>query len=178
MKNDVVKILLTEEEINNIVSGIAAKITEDYREKKLCLLCVLKGSLVFCADLMRKISIPLELMCLSASSYKNSTIASGAVEMEKLKDSIEGYDVVVVEDILDTGNTLSNLVEYLKKQNPASVAICTMLDKPSRRKVPLEGDYVGAVIPDEFVVGYGLDFNQKYRHLPYIGVLKPEIYNS
>ena len=178
MNNDVAKILLKEEEIDKIISDIAARITKNYRNKKLCLLCVLKGSLVFCADLMRKIDIPLELMCVSASSYKNSTVTSGNVELGGLKESIEGYDIVVVEDILDTGNTLSNLVFYLKKLKPASVAICTMLDKPSRRTVNLEADYVGAVIPDEFVVGYGLDYNQQYRHLPYIGVLKPEIYNS
>ncbi|MBE6688022.1 MAG: hypoxanthine phosphoribosyltransferase [Ruminococcaceae bacterium] len=178
MNKDVEKILFTKDEIDAIVSSLANKISNDYRGRKLCLLCVLKGSLIFCADLMRKIDIPLELMCVSASSYKSSTVTSGSVELGDLKESIEGYDVIIVEDILDTGNTLSNLVGFLKKHNPASVAICTMLDKPSRRKVPLEGDYVGAVIPDEFVVGYGLDYDQKYRHLPYIGVLKPEIYNS
>lgn len=177
MKNDVLKILFNAEQIEEIVNGLAKRITNDYQSKKLCLLCVLKGSLVFCADLMRKLDIPLEIICVSASSYKNSTITSGNVEISKLSENIEGYDVLIIEDILDTGNTLSNMVKYLKTQNPASIAICTMLDKPARRKVDIEGDYVGAVIPDEFVVGYGLDYDQKYRHLPYIGVLKPEIYN-
>lgn len=177
MNNDVAKILFTQEQIEGIVSELAQKISRDYRGKKLCLLCVLKGSLVFCADLMRKIDIPLELMCVNASSYKNSTISSGKVEINSLSENVEGRDVLIVEDILDTGNTLSNMVKYIKTLNPASVAICTMLDKPSRRKAEIEGDYVGAVIPDEFAVGYGLDYNQQYRHLPYIGVLKPEIYN-
>ena len=177
MKNDVAKVLFTAEQIDEIVTGLAEKISFDYKDKKLCFLCVLKGSLVFCADLMRKIDFQAKLMCVSASSYKNSTVTSGNVELGQLSESIEGYDVLVVEDILDTGNTLSNLVAFLKTQNPASVAICAMLDKPSRRKVAIEADYTGAVIPDEFVVGYGLDYDQKYRHLPYIGVLKPEIYN-
>lgn len=177
MKNDVAKILFTEEQIEKIVSGLAKKISDDYRGKKLCLLCVLKGSLVFCADLMRKIDIPLELMCVNASSYKNSTVTNGKVEINSLSESVEGRNVLIVEDILDTGNTLSNMVRYLKTLNPESISICTMLDKPSRRTVEIEGDYVGAVIPDEFAVGYGLDYNQHYRHLPYIGVLKPEIYN-
>ncbi len=177
MKNDVQKILFTSEQIEKIVSDLAEKISSNYRGKKLCLLCVLKGSLVFCADLMRKLDFPLELMCVSASSYKNSTVTSGNVEIDALSEKIEGYNVLIIEDILDTGNTLHNLAEYLKTLNPDSVAICTLLDKPSRRKVDIDADYVGAVIPDEFVVGYGLDFNQQYRHLPYIGVLKPEIYN-
>ncbi len=177
MNNDVAKILFTEEQIDGIVSELAQKISRDYRGKRLCLLCVLKGSLVFCADLMRKIDIPLEIMCVNASSYKNSTISSGKVEINSLTEDVAGRDVLIVEDILDTGNTLSNMVKYIKTLNPASVAICTMLDKPSRRKAEIKGDYVGAVIPDEFAVGYGLDYNQQYRHLPYIGVLKPEIYN-
>lgn len=177
MNNDIAKILLTAEEIDKTVTELAQRITEDYREKNLCLLCVLKGSLVFCADLMRKINLNTEIICVSASSYKSATVTSGNVEINALTDNIKGRDVLIVEDILDTGNTLSNLVSYLKTLSPASVEICTMLDKPSRRKVQIDAKYSGAEIPDEFVVGYGLDFAQKYRNLPYIGILKPEIYN-
>lgn len=177
MNNDILKVLFSQKEIEDIVTNIAKKINADYSGKQLYLLCVLKGSLIFCADLMRKIDLPVKLICISASSYKNSTITSGTVELEPLSENIEGQDVIIVEDILDTGNTLSNIINYLKTKKPASVAVCTMLDKPSRRLVDIESDYVGAEIPDEFVVGYGLDYDQKYRHLPYIGVLKPEIYN-
>ncbi|MBQ9920581.1 MAG: hypoxanthine phosphoribosyltransferase [Clostridia bacterium] len=177
MNNDIAKVLLTEEEIDKIVTNLAKRISEDYKGKNLCLLCVLKGSLVFCADLMRKINLNTEIICVSASSYKSSTVTSGNVEINTLTDDIKGRDILVVEDILDTGNTLSNLVSYLKTLSPASVEICTMLDKPSRRKVQITAKYTGTEIPDEFVVGYGLDFAQKYRNLPYIGILKPEIYN-
>lgn len=177
MKNDIGKILLNEEEIDKIVSDLALRISEDYRGKNLCLLCVLKGSLVFCADLMRKITLRTEILCVNASSYKSSTVSSGNVAIDSLTDDIAGRDILIVEDILDTGNTLSNLVAYLKTLSPASVEICTMLDKPSRRKVDISAKYSGAEIPDEFVVGYGLDYAQKYRNLPYIGILKPEIYN-
>ena len=177
MNNDIEKILFSAEEIDKIVTRIASQISSDYKGKNLCLLCVLKGSLVFCADLMRKLDLNPEIICVSASSYKSSTVSSENVEISALTDSVSGRDILIVEDILDTGNTLSNLVNYLKTLNPASVEICTILDKPSRRKVNITAKYSGVEIPDEFVVGYGLDYDQKYRSLPYIGVLKPEIYN-
>ncbi|MBQ9941072.1 MAG: hypoxanthine phosphoribosyltransferase [Clostridia bacterium] len=178
MNQDIAKVLLSEDEISEIINRLSSEVTKDYKNKNLCLLCVLKGSLIFCADLMRRLDFPVELICISASSYKNATVSSGNVEINSLTDNITGKDVLIIEDILDTGNTLSNLIKYLKELSPASVEICTILDKPSRRVKDISAKYVGSVIPDEFVVGYGLDYNQRYRNLPYIGILKPEIYNN
>jgi len=177
VKNDLAKILLTEQEIQKKISELAKKITEDYAGKKLVLVGVLKGSFIFMADLVRAIELPLSLDFMAVSSYGNRTTTTGAVEITKdLGADIEGCDVLIVEDILDSGVTLNYLINYLEVRNPASIRICTLLDKPERRKVEVFAHYKGFEVPDEFVVGYGLDYAEKYRNLPYIGVLKPEVY--
>ena len=173
-----IEVLIPEEEIRKRISELAEEISEKYKGENVLLVGILNGSVFFLADLAQKMTIPVEIDFMAASSYGSGTESSGRVLITKdLARSIEGDHVIIVEDILDTGNTLSNLVAYLKTLSPASVEICTMLDKPSRRKVDVSAKYSGAEIPDEFVVGYGLDYAQKYRNLPYIGILKPEIYN-
>ena len=143
------------------------------------MISVLKGSLIFMADLMRAVTIPCSIDFLSVSSYGAGTTTTGAVRILKdLDDSLEGKDLLIVEDILDSGVTLSFLMKNLSARNPRSIRLCTLLDKPERRKVDIHADYVGAQVPDEFIVGYGLDYAEKYRNLPYIGVLKPEIYQN
>ena len=176
--NDVEEILFTEEQLAEITKKIGAQINEDYQDKNLLLVSVLKGSLVFMADLMRQIRIPCAIDFLAVSSYGNGTTSSGEVRILKdLDQSLEGKDILVVEDILDSGNTLSFLLKNLSARKPASIRLCTLLDKPERRKAPIKADYVGAVVEDKFIVGYGLDYAERYRNLPYIGVLKSEIYN-
>ena len=176
--NDIEDILYTEEQLAEIVKKIGARISEDYKDKNLFMISVLKGSVVFMADLMRAIDIPCSIDFLSVSSYGNGTSTSGEVRILKdLDNTLEGKDLLVVEDILDSGVTLSFLLKHLSARNPSSVRLCTLLDKPERRKVNIVPDYVGAVVPDKFIVGYGLDYSEKYRNLPYIGVLKPEIYS-
>ena len=156
------------------------QISKDYEGKNLVLVSILKGSVVFMADLMRAVSIPCSIDFMVVSSYGGSnTVTSGLVKIIKdLDGDLSGKDVLIVEDILDTGVTLSNLVPMLKMRNPNSVKICTILDKPSRRKADIQPDYEGFQVPDEFVVGYGLDYDEKYRNLPYVGVLKPEVYEK
>ena len=179
MRADIEEILYTEEQLAEIVKNIGRRISADYKDKNLFMVSVLKGSLIFMADLMRAIDIPCSIDFLSVSSYGNGTSTSGAVRILKdLDSSMEGKDLLVVEDILDSGMTLSYLVENLKARRPASVRICTLLDKPERRKMPIQPDYTGAQVPDEFVVGYGLDFAEKYRNLPYVGILKPSVYGG
>ena len=176
--NDVEEILFTEKQLAEITQKIGAQINEDYKDKNLLLVSVLKGSLVFMADLMRQIDIPCAIDFLAVSSYGNSTTSSGEVRILKdLDQSLEGKDILVVEDILDSGNTLSFLLKNLSARKPASIRLCTLLDKPERRKAPIKADYVGAEVEDKFIVGYGLDYAEKYRNLPYIGILKPEIYS-
>jgi len=154
-------------------------ISQDYQGKEILVVGILKGSVVFMGDLVRKIKLPLQIDFMEVSSYGKSTESSGAVRILKdLETNIEGRNVLIVEDIVDTGLTLSYLVKILKARKPASLKICTFLNKPSRRKVALEADYNGYDIPDEFVVGYGLDFNEKYRNIPYVAVLKPEAYQK
>lgn len=175
--NDVGDILFTEEQLAEIVKNIGKRISEDYKDKNLVMISVLKGSLMFMADLMRAIDIPCSIDFLSVSSYGSGTTSSGAVRILKDLDcSLEDKDILVVEDILDSGVTLSFLLKNLSARNPKSIRLCTLLDKPERRRVDIFPDYVGAQVPDEFIVGYGLDYAEKYRNLPYIGVLKPEIY--
>ncbi|MBR5520684.1 MAG: hypoxanthine phosphoribosyltransferase [Oscillospiraceae bacterium] len=177
MKNDIREVILSEAELKEIVTELGKKITEDYKDKNLFLVTVLKGAVVFMTDLMRAIDKPCETEFMVISSYGASTHSSGNVKIVKDIDvPLDDKDVLVVEDILDTGLTLSFLVDLLKNRNPKSLAICTLLDKPSRRVKEISADYVGREIPDEFVVGYGLDYDEKYRNLPYIGVLKPEVY--
>lgn len=179
MDRDIKEILFTEEEIKAKVKEIAEQLNKDYKGEEVVMICVLKGSLPFFADLIRLLEFPVEFDMVCVSSYGASAESSGTLKI-KLDSgvSFDGKNVIVVEDILDTGNTLSNLFEHFKAKNPKSMKLCCILDKPSRRIRDIHADYVGFEIPDEFVVGYGLDYNEKYRQLPYIGVLKREIYEN
>ncbi len=178
MINDIDRVLLSEEDLKNIVKRLGAEITKDYQDKKLVLVSVLKGSVIFMADLMREIKIPCSIDFMSVSSYGSGTKTSGVVKIIKDLDTdvVEGSDLLIVEDILDSGVTLEYLMKVLSARNPNSIKICTLLDKPERRKANVYADYSGAQIPDAFVVGYGLDFNEKYRNLPFVGALKPAVY--
>lgn len=171
------EILFTREEVAARIREMAAQITRDYEGKAPAVIGILRGSFIFMADLVRELNLPLTLDFMSASSYGSGTVSSGLVDIKlDTSEPITGRDVLLVEDILDTGNTLSKLVAELKKRDPASIKLCVLLDKPDRRTQPIQADYVGFQIPDAFVVGCGLDYDQRYRQLPYIGVLKPEIY--
>jgi len=175
--NDVEKVLLTREQLQEKVKELGKKISEDYKDKNLMIICVLKGGVVFTTDLIREITVPLELDFMAISSYGASTSTSGVVRILKdLETNIEGKDILIVEDIIDSGLTLKYLKEMLISRGPNSVKICTILNKPQRRQENVKVDYIGFDIPDEFVVGYGLDYAEKYRNLPFVGVLKPEIY--
>ena len=177
--DDIKEILYTEEDLKRMVADLGNRISEDYKDKNLFMVAALKGAVVFMADLMRAIEIPCSIDFLSVSSYGAGTSTSGEVRVLKdLDTTLEGRDLLVVEDILDSGVTLSFLLKNLSARNPKSIRLCTLLDKPERRKVDIKPDYVGAQVPDEFIVGYGLDYDEKYRNLPYIGVLKPEIYQD
>ena len=177
--NDVEKVLCSEETICATVKGLGDTISADYKDKDLVLVGLLKGSVVFISDLMRAITIPCDIDFMDVSSYGSSTVSSGVVNIIKdLNDSIEGRDVLIVEDILDSGRTLSKVVNILKERSPASIKVCTFLDKPEGRQVEFEADYVGCIIPDEFVIGYGLDYNECYRNLPFVGVLKRSVYEK
>ena len=179
MIQDVEKILFTEEELQKRVAELGAQITADYAGKTPVLASVLRGSYIFMADLTRQIKLPLTVDFMAVSSYGSGTASSGQVEIRKdLSDSIEGRDLLIVEDILDSGNTLYYLRHILNARHPASIKICTLLDKPERRTKPIEADYKGFTIPDAFVVGYGLDYDERYRNLPYIGILKHEVYGG
>lgn len=178
MHQDVEKILYTEEALKRRVAELGAQITRDYRGKNLVVASVLRGSYIFMADLTRAIELPISVDFMAVSSYGAGTTSSGQVEIKKdLSDPIEGKDLLIVEDILDSGNTLYYLLDMLKARKAASIRICTLLDKPERRVKPITADYAGFVVPDAFVVGYGLDYDQQYRNLPYIGVLKEEVYS-
>lgn len=178
--NDIKSILVSEEELEQITTNLAKQITNDYKNsnKKLVILTILKGSFVFSADLVRKIDLPMEFEFMKVSSYGGDTVSSGnlKISLDISRKDLADLDILIIEDIIDSGFTLSNLREYLLERGATSIKICTLLDKPSRRKLPLKADYVGAVIPDEFVVGYGLDYDEKYRHLRYVGVLAPHVY--
>ncbi|AYO31882.1 MAG: hypoxanthine phosphoribosyltransferase [Thermoanaerobacteraceae bacterium] len=178
MQNDIEKILISEEQIRNRLKELGKRITEDYRDKDNFLLVgVLKGAIIFMSDLIRHIDLPLQVDFMAISSYGASTESSGVVRILKdLEENVEGKNLLIVEDIIDSGLTLSYMYNILKSRKPASIKICTLLDKPSRRKADIKVDYLGFEIPDYFVVGYGLDYGEKYRNLPYICVLKPEIY--
>ncbi len=177
MFDDIEEVLFSQEQIAEIVQDLGQRISKDYEGKNLVLVSVLKGSLPFMADLMRAITIPCTIDFLSVSSYGSGTVTSGEVRiMKDLDGSLEGKDLLIVEDILDSGVTLSFLLKTLSARNPASIRLCTFLDKPERRRVDVHAEYIGASVPDAFIVGYGLDYAEKYRNLPYVGVLKPEIY--
>lgn len=182
INKDIAKILISEEELDATVTRLAGEIDRDYQGagKKLVLLCILKGSIVFMGDLMKKVSVPVEIDCMRVSSYGAGTASSGNVNivLDVIRPDISECDFLIIEDIIDSGRTLSYLVGYLKHKGARSVKTCTLLDKPSRRVVDFTPDYVGLEIPDEFVVGYGLDYAEKYRALPYVGILKPEVYSG
>jgi hypoxanthine phosphoribosyltransferase len=180
LQHDIGEVLLSEEQIAAKVTELGARISADYAGRSVTLVSVLKGSLPFMADLMRAIDLPLRIDLMEVSSYGgNATESSGLVRILKdLSASIEHEDVLIVEDIIDTGLTLNYLVRYLRGKNPATLRICTLLDKPARRLVEIPVDYIGFQIPDQFVVGYGLDYGELYRNLRFVGVLKPEVYGA
>ena len=179
---DVERVLIDEATLEKTVSRIAAQIDRDYAapDKKLVLLCILKGSVVFMGDLMKHVNVPVEIDFMKVSSYGAGTTTTGRINimLDIMRGDLSQCDILIVEDIIDSGRTLSYLVEYLRLKGAASVKTCTLLDKPSRRQVEFEADYVGMEIPDEFVVGYGLDYDEKYRALPYVGVLKSQVYTK
>ena len=179
MHDDILKVLLTEDEISARVDKLAADIRRDFADKHPLFIGVLRGSFIFMADLVRKVDIPCTLDFMATSSYGKSTTSSGTIKVTKdISADIEGRHVIIVEDILDSGLTMEFLVDMLKAKKPASITTCTLLDKPERRKANITADYFGFEVPDEFVVGYGLDFADNYRTLPYIGILKPEVYEK
>jgi hypoxanthine phosphoribosyltransferase len=179
MNNDIKKILIDEDSLQAKVKELGAKIAEDYKGKDLLLICVLKGAVVFVSDLMKRIDLPLEIDFMAVSSYGCDTKSSGVVRILKdLDKGVEGKHILIVEDIIDSGLTLSYLIENLKARCPESVEICTILDKPDRRTANINIKYTGFQVPDEFVVGYGLDYAEKYRNLPYVAVLKEEVYSE
>ena len=175
MEKHHINVLISEEEVDNRIKEIGEQISKDYEGKEIHLVCVLRGGSFFMCELAKRISVPVSLDFMSVASYGNDTKSSGAVRIVKdLDDSLEGKDVLVVEDIIDSGRTLSYLLELLKDRKPNSLKLCTLLDKPDRRVVDVNIDYTAFQVPDEFVVGYGLDYAQKYRNLPYIGVVEFE----
>ena len=177
-KEDVLEVLISEEKLKQICKDLGKQISRDYEGKNLLLVSVLKGAVVFLSDLLREITCDCQIDFMAVSSY-SGTKSTGFVKFKKDLDiSPEGCDILIVEDILDSGVTLAYLKNILADRNAASIKICTLLDKPDNRKSDIKADYVGAVIPDEFVVGYGLDFNEKYRNLPYVGVLSPAVYGG
>ena len=179
MEQDIKKVLISEEEIQAKVAEIGARISEDYVGKNLLMVGILKGSVVFMADLMRTVGVHAQIDFMSVSSYGSGTKSSGVVKIIKdLDNNVEGYDLLLVEDILDSGLTLSYLREMLQNRHPNSIKIVTLLNKPARRTADIQPDYCCFDVPDEFVVGYGLDFDERYRNLPYVGVLKEEVYQG
>ena len=167
-----ISVLISEEELDNKILELGTKISKDYEGKCVHLICILKGSIFFTCELAKRITVPVTLDFISVSSYGSGTVSSGSINIKKeLDESIEGKDVIVIEDTIDSGRTLSFLIPMLKDRKPNSLKLCTMLDKPERREFEIQVDYNGFQIPDKFVVGYGLDYDQKYRNLPYIGVV-------
>ena len=181
MNKDIGKILISEDELDKTVSRIAREIDRDYagEDKRLVLLCILKGSVVVMGELMKKITVPVEIDFMRVSSYGGGTKTTGNVNivLDLIRKDLDQCDIVIVEDIIDSGRTLAYLSDYLQLKGARSVRTCTLLDKPSRREVDFQADYVGCEIPDEFVVGFGLDYDEKYRALPYVGILKKEVYS-
>jgi len=179
MHADVEEILLSEERISTRVAELGRQLSAEYAGRDPVLVSVLKGSIVFLADLIRSMDIPLSVDLMEVSSYGSGTETSGQVRILKdLSRSIEGREVIVVEDIIDTGLTLNYLLRYLGERNPSSISVCCLLDKPARRLAEIEIGYRGFTIPDRFVIGYGLDYDERYRNLPYIGVLRPSVYGA
>lgn len=177
MKEDIKEVLITEEQINQKTNELADQLSKEYQDKFPLVIGILKGAILFMPDLIKRMPVHLEIDFMDVSSYGNSTVSSGEVKIIKdLDTSVEGRDILIVEDIIDSGLTLSYLVDLFHHRKARSVKIVTLLDKPTGRKVDLKADLVGFTVPDAFVVGYGLDFAERYRNLPYIGVLKPEVY--
>ena len=172
MSQEKIRVLIPEEKIEDRIVQLAEQISRDYQGETVKLVCILKGSIIFTCELAKRLTVPVLFDFMQVSSYGSGTKSSGSVVIKKeLDEDIKGDNVIIVEDIVDSGNTLSQLVPILKAREPKSLKVCTLLDKPDRRTAPIDVDYNGFVIPDEFVVGYGLDYDQKYRNLPYIGVL-------
>ncbi len=172
MSQEKIRVLIPEEKIEDRIVQLAEQISRDYQGETVKLVCILKGSIIFTCELAKRLTVPMLFDFMQVSSYGSGTKSSGSVVIKKeLDEDIKGDNVIIVEDIVDSGNTLSQLVPILKAREPKSLKVCTLLDKPDRRTAPIDVDYNGFVIPDEFVVGYGLDYDQKYRNLPYIGVL-------
>ena len=179
MDQDILKVLYTEEQIAARVKELGEKMYEDFKGRDPLFVSVLRGAFVFMADIVRACQVKSDVEFIAVSSYGNGTSSSGVVQItHDIQQDISGRDLIIIEDILDSGNTLKFLEQYFLTKGAKSVTICTLLDKPGRRTKAITADYVGFVIPDEFVVGYGLDYAQKYRNLPYIGVLKPEVYGG
>ncbi len=179
MKDDIKKVLIDENELKAIVKRLGAEITADYLGKDVLLIGILKGSVIFMADLMREIDVPCNIDFMAVSSYGNGTESSGRVKINKdLDNDIQGKDIIIIEDILDSGKTLYYIRDILSARRPASIRICTLFDKPERREADIKADYVGSLVPNEFIVGYGLDYSEYYRNLPFIGVLKEEVYEN
>ena len=177
LEKDIKKVLVNEDQLKERVNELAEAISNDYKGKDLLFIVILRGAFVFASDLFKRIKTFCEVDFMAVSSYGSGTESSGEVKILKdLSNSIEGKDVIIIEDILDTGITLSNLIKMLKVRKPASIEICTCLNKPERRKVDIQAKYIGFDVENAFIVGYGLDYDEKYRNLPYIGVLKEEVY--
>ena len=177
-KKDILKVLVSEEELKETVKRLGRQITEDYKDKNLLLVSILKGAIVFMSDLLREIKCDCVIDFMAVSSYSGNK-TTGVVKFKKDLDiNPEGKDILIVEDILDSGITLNYLKGVLEDRNAASIKVCALLDKPGNRRVDIKADYSGIVIPDEFVVGYGLDYNENYRNLPYVGILRPEVYEK
>lgn len=179
MNEDIKKILISEDELKAIVERLGKQITEDYKGKDVLLIGILKGSVIFMADLMRAIEVPCNIDFMAVSSYGNGTESSGRVKINKdLDNDIQGKDIIIIEDILDSGKTLYYIRDILSARKPASIKICTLFDKPERREADIKADYIGSLVPNEFIVGYGLDYAEYYRNLPFIGVLKESVYEN
>ncbi len=179
MLKDIESVLFSQEDIQAMVARMGEQISRDYKGKNLLLVSILKGSIVFMADLMRSIELPCRIDFMAVSSYGSGIKSSGSVKIIKDLDlDLEGYDLLIVEDILDSGRTLSSLMEILSTRKPKSIQICTLFDKPERREADVYARYIGAQVPDAFIVGYGLDYDEKYRNLPFVGVLRPEVYEK
>ena len=182
MLKDIERVLIDQETIEKINTELAQKIMKDYENstKPLIVIVILKGSMIFASDLIKKLDLPLEIEFMKVSSYGAGTKNSGEIKihLDLARENLEQYDLLIIEDIVDSGRTLSRLTQLLKNRNANSVKTCTLLDKPSRRKVDFTPDYIGIEIPDEFVVGYGLDYNEEYRNLPFVGILSPNVYGG
>ncbi|WP_240620388.1 hypoxanthine phosphoribosyltransferase [Peribacillus acanthi] len=179
LQNEIEKVLISEEELQAKILELGTRLTDEYNDRFPLAIGVLKGAMPFMADLLKRVDTHLEMDFMDVSSYGNSTVSSGEVKIIKdLNTSVEGRDILIIEDIIDSGLTLSYLVDLFRYRKAKSIKIVTLLDKPSGRKADIQADYVGFIVPDEFVVGYGLDYAERYRNLPYIGVLKPEIYSN